>query len=156
MLTLGVDPDLHHTAFALVDQSAGLRSSYHLRVPAHLKGEDAVLVTLDRARDALREPWIVGAKVDGIAIEAQQHYVGSPVDPADLLMLAMVSGGIAALLQAMWPSIPMRLPRPCEWKGQVPKKIHHARVARILGSGFHMLPTEHCKDAAALALWLQK
>ncbi len=49
-------------------------------------------------------------------------------DPNDLLGLAAVAGAVAA----HYYDATINVYKPAEWKGQVPKEVHHARIMRFL------------------------
>lgn len=66
--------------------------------------------------------------VHTLVLEVPQVYRGPRVDPADLIELAGVDGALTSAVLAD-KSVGF-LPR--EWKGQVPKEIHHERVLKKL------------------------
>lgn len=95
-----------------------------------------------------------------LVIEVPQVYVAgrSKGDPDDLLELAGVDGAITTLLR------PGKIAgfKPREWKGQVPKEIHHARVLRKLNEAetavlerANVPPSlrHNVVDAVALGVW---
>lgn len=84
-----------------------------------------------------------------VVIEKPQVYKGhlSKGDPNDLIDLAILVG---ALVHLFGPA-KILLPKPVQWKGQVPKRIHHARIKQrveIYGS-----TSKDALDAVGLCLW---
>lgn len=65
-------------------------------------------------------------------VECPQIYRASkaPGDPNDLIKVAILVGRYVERLDQA--NVPVRLVKPAEWKGQVPKKIHNARVKGAL------------------------
>jgi hypothetical protein len=75
-------------------------------------------------------------------------------DPDDMLALAFVCG---ALMEGL-PAKDVKLVRPSEWKGQVPKKIHNARVvSKLADHEQHWIKTarnnHNVIDAIGIGLW---
>jgi hypothetical protein len=67
--------------------------------------------------------------VDFIVMEYPQWYYGKGnARFDDLAQLCSVDG----FIQGLWPEVDGVSFHPTEWKGQVPKDIHHARLMRIL------------------------
>ncbi len=81
------------------------------------------LYSIDRAFRGVPMP-------DKLVIEWPQVYTRakSKGDPNDMLPVAAVAGIVIASLSADV----VLTPRPAEWKGQVPKDVHNARVMRRL------------------------
>jgi hypothetical protein len=63
-------------------------------------------------------------------IEIPQIYRHGPGDPNDLVKVAFLAGGYAQVLRDRGAGL--ALVKPGEWKGQVDKEIHNARVLRSL------------------------
>lgn len=87
-------------------------------------------------------------------IEKPQVYRHARARNADIVDLAMS----AARLAARFEHVVWYLPR--EWKGQVPKAIHHERIKealtgpeRLLVSGWNKSEREHIWDAIGLGLY---
>ena len=70
--------------------------------------------------------------VDLVAIEAQAVYPHAKADPNDLLQVAGVAGGLAALARQAGATVVHF--DPAEWKGQVPKDVMAARAKAKLAS----------------------
>jgi len=79
--------------------------------------------------DALVRSW--GGVVREVIIEWPQIYRHSKGDPNDLLLLAGVAG---IYTQKYSHSSKIVLYKPAQWKGQIPKPIHHKRIIERLGS----------------------
>lgn len=67
-----------------------------------------------------------GLAADTLVLEWPQVYQGGRQkgDPNDLLPLAALNGA----LRTLFPAPRLHLPRPSDWKGQVPKDIMGARI----------------------------
>jgi hypothetical protein len=93
------------------------------------------------------------AKPDVLVIEKPQVYPGSDVDPNTLITLAIKVGRHIERFEKLGAKTQIVLPR--QWKGQVPKKIHNARVLRALPPDQRALvPNDHnAIDAVGLGLF---
>lgn len=126
--------------------------------------------------------------VTRIVVEGQRHYgMHSDTPPNDLIMLALSAGAWLHAAIAAYGTSPGRdgAPRdieacvvaPGDWKGQVPKTMHHVRIASKLNFNLersmtkkeHLIPiwpkdtivvgnisparAHHTLDACGLALW---
>lgn len=178
---VGVDPDLHSTAFAVITSDAP-----RLRVEAvRIARVDQKHKLLDAAALMALEIAVVGPLsmlLVHAAIEAPQHYGGARggtktrhANPEDLIALAVVSGAAAGFYSQNAEDV--ELVTPSVWKGQVPKGIHQAATCARLGWTFDpkkdfVLPHQtcgikdlerdgglrpgdwkHALDAIGLALW---
>jgi len=65
----------------------------------------------------------------------------------NLLKLVMLVGGMIAVT----PFVPVELPAPGEWKGQLPKRVMKKRLLKRFGQSF----PEHAADAVAMGLAAQ-
>ncbi len=85
-----------------------------------------------------------------LVIERMQVYrgAGAKGDAADLIDLSVLCGTV---LGAIYHSA-CYMPVPAQWKGQVPKPIHHRRI-RKEHPGIPQGVSEDAMDAAGLALW---
>lgn len=173
--TMGLDPDLHCCGVAIYNfETRKIVTARTIEIPRKFKGVDAVREML-QALDVFfgKDFWGIANLTDqclAYAVETQQIYPGkSKARPNDLLKLALVSGG--ALLAGMFP-LPVGkifLPAPRQWKGNVPKPIHQARLCERLGwrykktqgytyplnSGITLRPSQwkQAMDGVGLALW---
>lgn len=136
MITCGIDPDSKKTAVAFVWQpdpnqlpvllAAGVLSqNWNKGRPACITM--AELLNRDLSRYV--------AECDAYAVESQKIYGRGRgrADPDDLIKLATISGAALARLQHMYPRATAYLPEPSEWKGEVPKAIHQARICKRMG-----------------------
>lgn len=93
-----------------------------------------------------------------VVVEHPQYYPRSKVDPNSLIKLAFTVG---AAVRHFDPTHVVT-PTPREWKGQVPKEIHNARVlARLSQEEMRVFKATICGhsllhnvvDAIGVALW---
>jgi len=150
---VGIDPDSNATGIAFLGDdnkvvSAGVvrahGSAPFFRVASILSQFEAVAMD--------------GPRVTGGAIEVMQHYKGSPVNPNNLMLLNLIAGGAKVCFPLA------KLSKPGEWKGQIPKTVHHRRILKIVGNDWRNEDVvfgdpakgNHWKevyDAIGLALW---
>lgn len=139
MIVLGADPGLHQTGLALYDATlCEVRWVGVARGPDKAQGQDAVLAMKQALHGIL-----LGKFPDLAVVESQEAYLGGgshtrKSTPGDLIMLATVTGLIVASAAA--PKL--LLPRPKDWKGQVPKAVQQARVCSRLNWPFRAHPTK--------------
>lgn len=92
---------------------------------------------------------------DVLVIESQQVYRGALMrgDPNDLIQLAAVKGAIIQRFAHLEGNI--FAPKPSEWKGQVPKDVHHERILKRLSHEEQKLwpKNKNARDAIGLGLW---
>jgi hypothetical protein len=101
----------------------------------------------------------VCGRPDTLVIEWPQIYVRarSKGDPNDLLLVAGVAAGVVASVRAGC----VFMPKPADWKGQVPKEIHNARAMKRLSPAEAALVApagpasklNNAIDAVGLGLW---
>lgn len=127
MIVLGIDPDLHRTGWAIVEsdplkvKKVGIAS-----VPTKIKGAQAVVAMRHALPRSLPECY----NYDLTVVESQEVYFAkSKANPNNLIFLAQVAGICAAFC----PTEEIWMPRPVNWKGQIPKPIHHDRILRSVG-----------------------
>ncbi len=67
-----------------------------------------------------------------VCVEGQQFYgtERSKGDPQDLIYLAQVAGYVMGAIASSSRLAAASMPLPREWKGSVPKAVHHDRLAR--------------------------
>ena len=96
--------------------------------------------------------------VDKVCVEDQQIYRSSPIDAHSLLAVARVVGGIAILYNPKT----LKLIKPRQWKGQLPKAICNKRTINklseeekgILNNGGYKKSVLHnLYDAVGIGLW---
>ena len=80
-------------------------------------------------------------------------------DPNDIVDLAFAAGGVSVILSAIENLTHSVTPTPREWKGTIPKKIHHARLRAQVPEviqAIDQIPKSlqhNVWDAIGLALW---
>ena len=176
MIYLGLDPDLHNTGLAVLDEEGDVAHVEVIRVPKSYVGESAVQKMIQEM--ARRLPMLMGTldiipdpEYFSCTVEGQQIYMGKgQARPDSLLLLAQVAGAAAGILAPFCADL--SLPRARKWKGSVPKPIHQARILGRLGWAYKkgqgytipinppahlakLKPEEwkHVVDAIGLARW---
>jgi hypothetical protein len=152
---VGIDPSVHGTGIAIFEGGVLTRvfvNDTKIIARTHSYGEIARRALSDICKISF--PW-----TDWIICEVPQIYKDSPGDPNDLVAVSMVAGALCATI----PALNVHTVKPKEWKGQVPKQVHHPRIWRQLvgmelavataakekyGPRFH-----NAMDAIGLGLW---
>lgn len=134
MIFIGCDPDVHSIGFAAVNE--------HYK-PVFLgccksmgaTDTDAIEMLVGEQRTWLKDYSGLKAleNVMAIAVEAQDHYLGSTPNPKSISLLAAAAGATLQLLHGCWPAASLRFVKPVIWKKQIPKVIHHARIYKRVG-----------------------
>lgn len=172
MIFLGVDPDLHNTGAAAVDQDGKVVYVQVITVSKALKRRDAAIAMCKQVyEDLFHDPDVCDEPWGGVAIEGQKHLRESNANPDTIIWIAMVSGAAITTLGTMVDAI--HCPLPQEWKGSVPKPIHQKRICTKLSWGSQSTneytspsadirvhfgipprpPWKHIMDAIGLAQW---
>ena len=142
MIRIGIDPGVHKCGVAIAQYKTW---------PGHGMARVTCSAFVARA-DYAEMPCVTGMDMasqivlrlqpmaDGpvcICIEGQQIYPSekSEGDPNDMVKVAVVAGALAGALAyacavSNTPKPRLAMPLPREWKGSVPKDIHHKRLAR--------------------------
>jgi hypothetical protein len=131
-LALGIDPDLHNTGISFCSPE-GVIYAGCVTVPRHLKGEDAIT---EMARNLAAAFEILTAAPDIVVVEGQQLYTTGPskhARPQDIVHLANAAGAALGVAYASYPSTVCLLPKPSQWKGNVPKGIKQQRILTAAG-----------------------
>jgi hypothetical protein len=170
MFVLGIDPDLHSTGWAVYDGKEVVAVGC-IKVPRKLTGMGAIGTMMMAAKG---ECW--GGVVDVLVVEGQELYLGNTKNTRSILDLALCAGTIMGVVYTGSGAKYVLCPKPAEWKGQVPKHIHHRRILDGLGVAYalvgttvvpektslHLLPGgatlkngdwKHVTDAIGLAIW---
>lgn len=126
MIRIGIDPGVHECGVAI--EWEGVRAAFIVRS----KASSLPLCAFDmRDKISFRMPLTpLGARAS-ICVEGQQVYRSekSKGDPNDMIKLAVVAG-VVLTVAGGGPLVTTAMPLPRQWKGNTPKKIHHARLAR--------------------------
>lgn len=135
MWTVGVDPDLHDTAFAFLENGK-VQAVACVSIPSKMTGRRAVLA-MSEALLRFEKEWLPAEpSFHGFAVETQELYLGKTKKPDNVMILAYVSGmAISILTRRALPGCIGHAPQPKAWKGQVPKRIHQVRTLTRLECG---------------------
>jgi len=136
MISLGIDPDLHHAGVALVRDGKKVIAVRCPTVSSNLRGAEAAVAMAQAMELVLTELFQAYGAPDVVAVEGQESYLGSKVKPQDLLNLALAAGVAVGIVRACWSAPRIEVPRPVTWKGSVPKDIHQKRILRSVGIPF--------------------
>ncbi len=115
---IGIDPGVRECGVA-IEWGSTLRRAYLVR------GSSAEML-----RNIL-QPLATTAAVS-VCVEGQQFYgtERSKGDPQDLIRLAQVAGYMLGGIVGAHCVLSDSMPLPRQWKGSVPKDVHHVRLAR--------------------------
>lgn len=140
LYSIGIDPDLHSTACAVLDQDRRVLYLGVARGSASNKGLDAILEQARQSVDVingavpdtvLREAFEIPASIIA-SIESPRYYHGSrKSNPQDLIHLAHVSGIFLAHLDR-W-GVKCSLVTPKDWKAEKEKAVSQASSYREMG-----------------------
>ena len=87
------------------------------------------------AEAVLGEVWKalpVPDEAPALLVEQPQVYAHGTADPADLIELAASLGACVGMLSGHYHVSEATAYLPREWKGQIPKKVHHLRIQKVL------------------------
>lgn len=159
-IALGLDPDLHHTGWAVVRSNGTLEplAASIIRIPGSLTGEDAeieMIYQLMGTLPAICREW----NPDIVVVESQRIYPHSKSRPNDILRLARIAGACAA--SCMYPRRKLYLPPPQMGK-TIKKEVLQARTQAKLSCGVDaacgwsqvkVSEQSHALDALTFAVW---
>lgn len=136
----GVDPDLHNPVIAAVN-AAGICTGVLVIERKGKTEREAVVELIAELRETWgTSVWAAGigyvTDTDYVAIEAQELYnVGleKTKNPRDILFLGHVAGALIAIFAETVRRDHIFFPAPIQWKGNVPKHVHHVRILDKLG-----------------------
>lgn len=175
---IGIDPDLHDTAIAVVDSFGQVIGLECATTPARLRADKAVVAMSAAILGVMKHHVSIYPNIAAVAIEGQTINFKMTRDPGSIIKLAHVTGcAVNAVAAARSPHVThIYIPQPREWKGQVPKHIHHERICNRLGweceihgskASRYGVPTnasvgaqlktaqwKHALDAVGLASWV--
>lgn len=152
---LGIDPDLHTIAFAVVTVSElhGQRPVvdrlFTTKLSRSVTGRDTLLPLTQETTKLFLQHVDVFDGLDLIVVESQQVYTTGPYktpNPDDIVILAHVTGLVSALALAMAPRAKLLTPQPAVWKAQVPKHIHQIRTYERFGWGHKIVGSAPKKE----------
>lgn len=148
----GFDPDSKNcgVCYIKLKQSNGKVQISEL-VPSHishsldLSGDRAVLAMIEKlAKD--HPAWGYGKSSGPVIVsERMEAYTHKREAAPNLLMLEQVSGAWQGIWKALYPDCELIWTLPKEWKGTVPKKIHHKRIINKLGLSARLAPRSDSK-----------
>lgn len=147
MLTIGIDPDMHDLALAAWGDNGPLTATVvHVPSTAQNRGTKGVLNMIGKLDEAfeflgsaMRDTF--GEQDLVVAVEGQQWDARAKrgVRPLDIIHLGQVTGAaISAAHRCLRPR-DLYFPTPTEWKGQVAKYAHQARLYEELGWGYEIV-----------------
>lgn len=145
---VAVDPGKRHAGVAYFGHGLLLAAStVRVRRQARLVPEVLRWVGLYTTREP--STWVV---------EAQQDYPGKGGRKRGLDSLRRQVDRLAAEAGAAGLVSAWVAPKPAEWKGQVPKEVHHRRLVEVLTLGErtrwrHTVGDLDARDAIGLGLW---
>jgi hypothetical protein len=123
---LAIDPGLRGCGLAVYVSGRLVEARYVKSSEKSARGAEAWCAMAQAVGD------VAPPQVDTLVVECPQVYRGplQKGDPSDLIELAGVDGAIVGKFILRAQDFVSYLPR--DWKGQVPKDIHHARVEAAL------------------------
>jgi hypothetical protein len=181
--TIGCDPDLHNTAFALCKDGVP-QGAWVCHTPKRkgvIQHEAALEMILELDYFDIHAVQYNGVQCFAVeAQELQRTGIKQHKRPQDIVILGNVAGAALSRAVYMWSSAKAHFPPPSEWKGQIPKAVMQARLYGDLGWGYEMVgkrpdfdyavpkipPSsfsnikraewKHVGDAILLAIWAHK
>lgn len=149
-VVLGIDPDTRHIGWSIATKhevlAVGVIAS---------SAEDSDLSHVQMITNlGLAVPVILNKhpEVTHVCIETPMVRHGAKAPPKDIIKLTVVAGALAGAVEvASGGRVAKLMPFPSEWKGQVPKPIHQARIFAHYGILATQLPT-HCYPAGCKAI----
>jgi len=157
--SLGIDPDLHHTGWAIVSKSLEPLAASIIRIPSKMTGEEAeieMIYTLMGSLPAICREW----SPEIVVVESQRIYPHSKSRPNDILRLARIAGACSVLCLS-GPEVKLFLPPPQMGKS-IKKEVLQARAQAKLSKPIESLACwdqvraserPHALDALTFAVW---
>ena len=124
---IGIDPGVSMSAYAIATDRVLTGCGLLKKVKADLFVAQALKSQLDQLRINAPLKKLSHAIIEYPMIYDRQAQ-SRRVDPNDLVKVAFIAGGYAALFGTLGSVV--WLPKPREWKGSVPKHIHNARLMK--------------------------
>lgn len=148
---MGIDPSINVMGYALVTKDAIIYSGT-LRAPEDVKTQhlaSRVQYMLWSLRNVMNE-----GKPDEVVVERPKMWGGKVSEGANnsesLLILSTMVGALVGMFYEASPDLPVRLPTPSNWKGDLPKHITQRKVKEHYG---YEAKSDHEADAIGIALW---
>lgn len=162
MKIIALDPGLRGCGVALGDSAGNLERAVYVRSADAVSGRGGAVAAMGWALAAeLQEGRFAGQCWQVACVEWPMQYEGSAhyVDRADISAISAVAGAAATVLSSRRLEA-LITPTPQEWKGNVPKDVHNARILGKLKPGEERLiecPVASLRhnvvDAVGLYLW---
>ncbi len=165
MIFVGIDPGTRMCGVAISDGAkpvwAGLVRSNALtlaRRAAEMAGGLRSILEALAEEGRIAAP---GSRADHGCVELPQFYGTdkSKGDVNDLIDIAFVGGAMTTALGC----VSLMAPLPRQWKGTLPKEIHHERLQRDYPAWIEHVERDtpksmrhHVWDAVGLAVWIQQ
>lgn len=132
-LHLGFDPDLSRPSAAAVDEAGRVVAVWCGRTPDGPKDRkvERAIETVENWPVALLGGDFVLAASAAVEDQEVSYTARTGASPTSIIPLAQVAG--AAFAGCGLPTGPAVMVKPGQWKGQVPKGIHQARICTRLG-----------------------
>lgn len=126
---MGIDPDMHTMPVVIIDIVGKLKQIAIIKVAKEFTGREALIEMAKAVK--VTGTWAINA----LCVEGQELYqFGSSKtkNPKSIMYLATVAGAAMAHFAPV-ANGPVYFPTPQEWKGNVPKQIHQARILSRMG-----------------------
>ncbi len=132
MTSMGIDPDVHGCAVAMLDSTNTLRVFVIRETRGKSRDAAISMITDNPAFSVVRHAY----KPDVLTVEGQDaRYTGTTcARPQDIVALALVTGACLASI----PADVKYCPLPREWKATTRKDIKQRRIFKGLGIEFTM------------------
>lgn len=153
---LAVDPGVTYCGCA-VFQNGILFAQYTPKIPKDAPEVDRAFLLKEAIfHTELSLPGVPKVPIDVLVVEGMKIYPPrvQKVPPADILAVQTVVGALLSM-----PCGKRLSPVAAEWKGQLVKKVHHARIEGKLSATEKLAAhgaSEHAWDAIGLGLWALK
>lgn len=142
---LGIDPGKKATGWAIVHNG-----EFKVAGLSRINTSSAVKAAKHHAKEICSVA--IEHNPDSIILEVPQVFVASGKgNPAHLVDLALLGGYIIGFLAPAFPKIVIKTVLPQEWKGSIPKDVHHRRLLKEMDSKSRK-KLETCLDSAIKSL----
>ena len=134
---LGIDPDSEYVALA-AGSLRNILGIYSYKIPRPDKNNFNPFLQALRYHIPL---FVKSLNLDpiwpvNIIIEGQRIYQKQKVRPNDILHLGQIAGAVAMICAELYPHQRIIIPEPFDWKGNIDKATHQARLYNELGWGY--------------------